>query len=198
MCYLPGNCLPALLLWEACEPLSLAECLTAGAAWGLIAWETLLSAWERVLSAREAGGLPAWETELSAWERALSAWEACLTITWGEAWLPACELEAICRGPPVAGARVACLFATWVEALAAGVTWELCQVIFPLFSKLLNFLTCLSLTFLNLNSLTFSKVLFFSYPSDLMKSTVVDESLSSTKLQFCSRENQLATIITTE
>ena len=42
------------------------------------------------------------------------------------------------------------------------------------------------------------KVLFFSYPSDLMKSTVVDESLSSTKLQFCSRENQLATIITTE
>ena len=32
-----------------------------------------------------------------------------------------------------------------------------------------------------------------SYPSDLMKSTVVDESLSSTQLQFCSRENQLAT-----
>ena len=30
------------------------------------------------------------------------------------------------------------------------------------------------------------------YPSDLMKSTVVDESLSSTQLQFCSRENQLA------
>ena len=28
-----------------------------------------------------------------------------------------------------------------------------------------------------------------------MKSTVVDESLSSTQLQFCSRENQLATII---
>ena len=27
-----------------------------------------------------------------------------------------------------------------------------------------------------------------------MKSTVVDESLSSTQLQFCSRENQLATI----
>ena len=37
------------------------------------------------------------------------------------------------------------------------------------------------------------KVLFFSYPSDLMKSTVVDESLSSTQLQFCSSENQLAT-----
>ena len=37
------------------------------------------------------------------------------------------------------------------------------------------------------------KVLSFSYPSDLMKSTVVDESLSSTQLQFCSRENQLAT-----
>ena len=31
-----------------------------------------------------------------------------------------------------------------------------------------------------------------------MKSTVVDESLSSTNLQFCSRENQLATIIPTE
>ena len=42
------------------------------------------------------------------------------------------------------------------------------------------------------------KVLFFSYPSDLMKSTVVDESLSSTQLQFCSRENQLATINPTE
>ena len=28
-------------------------------------------------------------------------------------------------------------------------------------------------------------VLFFSYPSDLMKSTVVDESLSSNQLQFC-------------
>ena len=40
--------------------------------------------------------------------------------------------------------------------------------------------------------------MFFSYPSDLMKSTVVDESLSSTQLQFCSRENQLATINSTE
>ena len=39
------------------------------------------------------------------------------------------------------------------------------------------------------------KVLFFSYPSDLMKSTVVDESLSSMNLQFCSRENQLTTTI---
>ena len=28
-------------------------------------------------------------------------------------------------------------------------------------------------------------------PSDLMKSTVVDESLSSMNQQFCSRENQL-------
>ena len=41
------------------------------------------------------------------------------------------------------------------------------------------------------------KVLFFSYPSDLMKSTVVGESLS-TQLQFCSRENQLATINTAD
>ena len=31
-----------------------------------------------------------------------------------------------------------------------------------------------------------------------MKSTAVDESLSSTQLQFCSRENQLATINPTE
>ena len=42
------------------------------------------------------------------------------------------------------------------------------------------------------------KVLFFSLPSDLMKSTVVDKSLSSTQLQLCSRENQLATINPTE
>ena len=35
------------------------------------------------------------------------------------------------------------------------------------------------------------KVLSFSNSSDLMKSTVVDESLSSMNLQFCSRENQL-------
>ena len=39
------------------------------------------------------------------------------------------------------------------------------------------------------------KVLFFSYPSDLMKSAVVDESLSSNQLQFCSRENHLATTL---
>ena len=32
----------------------------------------------------------------------------------------------------------------------------------------------------------------------MMKSTVVDESLSSTQLQFCSRENQLATNYTDE
>ena len=37
-------------------------------------------------------------------------------------------------------------------------------------------------------------MLFFSYPSDLMKSTVVDESLSSTQQLFCSGENQLVTI----
>ena len=32
-------------------------------------------------------------------------------------------------------------------------------------------------------------------PSDLMKSTVVDESLSSMNLQFCSRENQLLQLL---
>ena len=58
---LPAWELPAweLLFWEACKALSLAECLTPGAAWGLPAWETSLSAWKRVLSAEEAGGLPA-------------------------------------------------------------------------------------------------------------------------------------------
>ena len=40
------------------------------------------------------------------------------------------------------------------------------------------------------------QVLFFSYPSDLMKSAVVDESLSSMNLQFCSRENQLLSLFT--
>ena len=64
------DCLPKLLFWEACEALSLAEYLTVGAAWGLTAWETSLSAWERALSTREAWGLV-----LSAWERALSAGE---------------------------------------------------------------------------------------------------------------------------
>ena len=44
------------------------------------------------------------------------------------------------------------------KALAAGDTWELCQVIPPsfLFIKLLSFLTCLSLTLMNLFSLIFS------------------------------------------
>ena len=42
------------------------------------------------------------------------------------------------------------------------------------------------------------KVLFSDIPSDLMKSTVVDESLSSMNLQFCSRENQLLQYTTTE
>ena len=32
-------------------------------------------------------------------------------------------------------------------------------------------------------------------PSDLMKSTVVDESLSSMNLQFCSKENQLLQLL---
>ena len=64
--------------------------LSAREACGLPAWETALSTWERVLSAREGWGLSAWEMALSDWERVLSAWEACLTITWGEACLPAC------------------------------------------------------------------------------------------------------------
>ena len=38
------------------------------------------------------------------------------------------------------------------------------------------------------------KVLFFSFPSDLMKSSVVDKSLFSTQQLFYSREDQLATI----
>ena len=46
------------------------------------------------------------------------------------------------------------------------------------------------LTLINMDSLTYLDKwvdkLFFSYPSDLMKSTVVDESLSSMNLQFCS------------
>ena len=73
------DCLPTLLFWEACEALSMAECLTAGAAWETSlstweralsdgeAWRPVLSAWERALSTREAGVLPAWETELSDW-----------------------------------------------------------------------------------------------------------------------------------
>ena len=32
-------------------------------------------------------------------------------------------------------------------------------------------------------------------PSDLMKSTVVDESLSSMNVQFCSRENQFLQLL---
>ena len=35
---------------------------------------------------------------------------------------------------------------------------------------------------------------FSAIPSDLMKSTAVDESLSSMNQQFCSRENQLLQI----
>ena len=53
-----------MLLGEACEALSLAECLTTGNAWG----RTTLSAWERVLSVGEACELPAWEIAPSAWE----------------------------------------------------------------------------------------------------------------------------------
>ena len=56
-------------------------------------------------------GVPAWETE--PWERALSAreaWEACLTVTWGEAWLPACELKAVWGGSQELGLGLpACL-----------------------------------------------------------------------------------------
>ena len=55
--------------------------------------------------------------------------------------------------------------------------------------------TCGTLVVSPINGLTGYPL---SYPSDLMKSTVVDESLSLTTLQFCSRENQVATIITTE
>ena len=59
---------------------------------GELAWESSLSAGERVLSTREGWKLPAWEISLSASERVLST---------GEAWeLPAWELPAweICLG----------------------------------------------------------------------------------------------------
>ena len=113
--------LPAweLLLGEACEALSLAECLTTGIAWG----RTALSAWERVLSAGEAWELPAWETVLStrgrvlsaredqilpAWEIALSAWERVLSAR--EAWeLPAWETA----------------LSAWERVLSTGEAWEL-------------------------------------------------------------------------
>ena len=72
---LPAWELPAWewLFWEVCKALSLPEHPSARAAWGLPAWETSLSAWEKALSARDAGVLPAWETVFSAWERLLSA-----------------------------------------------------------------------------------------------------------------------------
>ena len=113
--------LPAweLLFWETFKALSLAEHLTAGAAWGLPAKETLLSARERGLSAPEGMVLPVWETTLSAWGGALytgKAWETVLS-----AW------------ERVLSAREACLPAAWGEAQAAGVAclpaclWINCQ-----------------------------------------------------------------------
>ena len=54
----------ALSAWEACNALSLAECLTAWVAWGQLAWESTLSGWKSVSSAREAWEIPAWESAL--------------------------------------------------------------------------------------------------------------------------------------
>ena len=244
--------LPAweLLLGEACEAPSLAECLTTRVAWGMPTLETSLSAWGRVLSAGEAWrlpaweaalstrgralsawgdwGMPAWETALSAWERVLSAretwelpaWETVLSArgrvlsaweVWGEAlgvislpackfnYLPAWELFAACEALM---ARFTWLFTAQEEALAAGETWELCQVIlpswlyiFPLLSLGYTFHTPAGSEHTQWTCHLPYKVLFFNYPSDLMKSTVVDESLSSMNLQFCSRENQLLQLL---
>ena len=88
----------------------------------------------------------------------------CLGILRGSprSYWPACLRTVTCLWGP--SARVTCLLFAWQEALVAGKTWELCQVILPspviipsfLFSRLLNFLTCLSLTLVNLVSLTFS------------------------------------------
>ena len=58
------------------------------------AQEAALSAWEGVLSVREAWELPAWETVLSAGGRALSAWEV-LGEALGVISLPACELNCL-------------------------------------------------------------------------------------------------------
>ena len=118
----------------ACLSLSLAEHLTAwgGAvlsAWrvmsfgeeGELAWESSLSASERVLYTREAWELPAWESSLSAGERMqstgeaweLPAWESSLSaservLSSGESWeLPAWKKSL------------------WGRALSSREDWEL-------------------------------------------------------------------------
>ena len=132
--WLPGVCLPgrpcSLPGKECClpgRPHSLPErVLSAGEAW-------LPAAWGEALGVT---CLPACEFS-ATWGEASMAWVACLVE--GNC-LPACELIV----GLVAG--VACMFAAWGEAPAAGIAWllvgELCQVIFPsfFFSKLLNFL----------------------------------------------------------
>ena len=43
--------------------------------------------------------------------------------------------------------------------------------------------------------ISFNTISYKAIPSDLMKSTAVDEHLSSMNQQFCSRENQLLQMI---
>ena len=56
-----------------------------------------------------------------------------------------------------------------------------------------NFL--LNRTVDSLKTLSCLKEYLSAIPSDLMKSTIVDESLSSMNQQFCSRENQLVQLL---
>ena len=68
----------------------------------------------------------------------------------------------------------------WVVSLVIVVIngWGVIQVLFVSFTTFPHIRCCLS-----------------AIPSDLMKSTAVDESLSSMNQQFCSRENQLLQIV---
>ena len=85
------DCLPTLLFWEACEALSLAEHLTAGATLGLTAWETSLSTWESAIywGSLEIGTLCLGESTVH-WGRwgvaCLGNWALCpgeRTVCWG-------------------------------------------------------------------------------------------------------------------
>ena len=146
-------CLDRAVCLESLVGLILAEHLTAWVAWEALTWVAILSAWEGVLSPREA-------------------WEAlCLP----EHLILFPSQELLCSQGAVLGedstgflgSRVvlenggnylpACLWlpAVWGEALVARV---LCQVILPSFllSKWFHFLTCLSFTISDLISFIFS------------------------------------------
>ena len=108
----------ALSAWEAFKALSLAEPLTAGAAWELPAQETSLSAWERVLPAGEAWLLAAWEDVPAP---RVDCLPACLWTTYhlgrspiGWSYLSTCYLgrrtnNCLRRGPSGQGNLSACL-----------------------------------------------------------------------------------------